>query len=254
MSLHLGPRHKWASRRRFSSVHGEYSVFNNVSPSHTPGGLPSAETTCFACDHSWIAHKNDAASVAPENRRFIKGGADHGRCGSFHSDLALWNMRTIRLCGRPWAAHDRPSQLGLWSHESEVSSIPTSSSGSLISLQRPALAYAGISRRPTAVTVQQERQASIYMTLPQYQSSVGPSSAPANPRSKKRLSGPPRPCSSAPAATLADFSTASLKVKITVGILLKVIIPDSSQYAALRVPDGRSGDTIRTVVSWSCAI
>ncbi|KAJ7645291.1 hypothetical protein B0H17DRAFT_1148483 [Mycena rosella] len=142
-------------------------------------------------------------------------------------DLALWNMRTICLCGRPWAAHDRPSQLSLSrSHESEVLSIPTSSSGALISPQRPALAYAGISRRPTAATVQQERQASIYRTLPQYQSSAGPSSAPVNPRSNKRLSGPPRPYSSGSAATLADFSAAPSeppKVKITVGILPKVL-------------------------------
>ncbi|KAJ6507596.1 hypothetical protein DFH09DRAFT_1334465 [Mycena vulgaris] len=60
-----------------------------LHPLITPEDFPSAETTCFACDHSWIAHENDAASVAPENRRFIKGGADHGRCGSFHSARGL---------------------------------------------------------------------------------------------------------------------------------------------------------------------
>ncbi|KAJ6562720.1 hypothetical protein DFH09DRAFT_1082679 [Mycena vulgaris] len=255
MSLHLGPRHKCASRGcdccAFLSEASDGSPLYTVNipflimlhPLITPEDFPSAETTCFACDHSWIAHENDAASVAPENRRFIKGGADHGRCGSFHSARGLpvaflFTLTPARIwrsgkCAQSASADALellmivPVSSGiLRSHESEVPSIPTSSSGSFISPQRPALAYAGISRRPTAATVQQERQASIYRTLPQYQSSAGPSSAPPNPRSNKRLSGPPRPYSSGPAATLADFCTAPsepLKVKITVGILPKVL-------------------------------
>lgn len=97
---------------------------------------------------------------------------------------------------------------------------PTPPSSSLVSPQRPAMAYAGIAR-PTAATVQLERQASIHRTLPQHQ---GTSSSTG--RKKPRLAGNPRPYST-PVATLNDFTSPSSEVPttvpLTIGILPKVV-------------------------------
>ncbi|KAJ6538344.1 hypothetical protein DFH09DRAFT_1090576 [Mycena vulgaris] len=218
MSLHLGPRHQCASREcdccAFLSEASDGSPLYTVNipflimlyPLITPEDFPSAETTCSACEHSWIAHENDAASVAPENRRFIKGGADHGRCGSFHSSASADALGLLMI-------------------------VPVSSASGLTRARFPPsqpLPLVPSSPRNARHSLTQESHGGPLQPQfsKKYQSSAGPSSAPANPRSKKRLSGPPRPYSSGPAATLADFSTAPsepLKVKITVGILPKVL-------------------------------
>ncbi|KAK7059578.1 hypothetical protein R3P38DRAFT_2496194, partial [Favolaschia claudopus] len=94
---------------------------------------------------------------------------------------------------------------------------------------RPVLAYAGIAR-PTAATVQRERQASILRNQSQASGSASFSSVSAsNPspkRKKPRLSGPPRSFSNA-VSSLNEFSevpsAAPTTVHITVGILPKVV-------------------------------
>ncbi|KAJ7469137.1 hypothetical protein FB451DRAFT_1368734 [Mycena latifolia] len=235
MSLHVGPRCKCAisgcdcsaflsensdGSPRYTIHHYIFDITIHLF-SQPPEDFVNAEIECSACGHIWIAHEQDPNSVSPTNRRFIKGGADNGRsgrCGGFHS---------MRLSGICVVLSASPRNI--------TPPIPASTTGSLISPQRPAMAFAGVPRArfATATAVQQQRQESIYRTLPQYQSVGGSSSAGITSRPSKRLSGPPRPYSATSAATLADFSAPSAtsepaQVRITVGILPKVL--DTSDH------------------------
>ncbi|KAJ7136323.1 hypothetical protein C8R43DRAFT_1132481 [Mycena crocata] len=112
------------------------------------------------------------------------------------------------------------------SHEPSAPPVPAPvpPSSLLVSPQRPVLAYSGIVRPSPATVqaVQNSRQASIYNSLPQYQSGSSSTSG----RKRARLSGNPRPFATT-AATLNDFASPSgsdvpTTVPVTIGILPKV--------------------------------
>ncbi|KAJ6524763.1 hypothetical protein B0H19DRAFT_1085152 [Mycena capillaripes] len=227
MSLHLGPR--LACTARDCDCTTFITGDSDGSPQYM--NFLSAETTCAGCSHAWMAHSSDPAGLSATNQRFRKGGAGHGLssnpCGGFHSIEPVWNMRLPCLCQRKWSAHDRPSSSVNIpvpdEHAAPPVAVPPPSSSSIASQQRPVLAYAGIAR-PTAATVQRERQASIYRTLPQHQSAGSSTTSPA--RKKTCLSGPPHSYSATPAASVNDFAEPAAGpalVSITVGILPKVL-------------------------------
>ncbi|KAJ7027734.1 hypothetical protein C8F04DRAFT_1399383 [Mycena alexandri] len=237
MSLHLGPRSHCAAKNCDCTV--LFSEDSSGHPQYT--NFASSEVSCAGCGHTWIVHGPDPAGVSRENQPFVRGGAGDGDCGAFHSMEVLWNMRLHCLCSRKWSVHDRPSEFRPRSILLPTERVvPAQSSGSMVSPQRPALAYSGSGRRaapavrdihpPTstaATTVQRERRASILRTLPQHQSS-GSSSGSSPSRKKPRLAGNPRAYST-PVAALNDFSPSSSHldvpqtVQITVGILPKVL-------------------------------
>ncbi|KAJ7025218.1 hypothetical protein C8F04DRAFT_140746 [Mycena alexandri] len=220
----------------------KYSDFDNPSIS------------CFVCDHAWAAHGLDGETSA-QNRLFARGGTLNGACNSFFSTDGVWNMRSVCVCGLPWAAHAvlAPVSEAYTSHTGALSGTSTASNSGATQRHAPTTAFAGLHRPPTTSVqrtrtststvreaVQDQRRGSIQRNLHGNNTSRSSSTAMTSSvasssstlPSPRRTSGAPRSYSQPvpPLSSLSDFAEvpAITSAAVTVGILPKVL--DTSDH------------------------
>ncbi|KAJ7765716.1 hypothetical protein B0H16DRAFT_1717631 [Mycena metata] len=229
-------------------------VAANIDGTPKYSDFDNPNISCFVCDHAWAAHGLDGETSA-QNRLFARGGTLNGACNSFFSTDGVWNMRSVCVCGLPWAAHAvlAPVSEAYTSHTGASSGTSTASNSGATQRHAPTTAFAGLHRPPTTSVqrtrtststvreaVQDQRRGSIQRNL--HGNNTGRSSSTAMTSSvasssstlpsPRRTSGAPRSYSQPvpPLSSLSDFADvpAITSAAVTVGILPKVL--DTSDH------------------------